>query len=156
MKSCQTLRPDDLSFIADALLALCEKSPERPHYSEEGIRCKLKMAERREPLYGHLVRQRGEDPLLRGECLDVFESARLTARQYDVLLKRLEGWTFDEIGSANGHSKQGAQHIFVQALKKIARAFRVYPFKGLSEVYRWETRRGLSRTGLGRIPLSAS
>jgi hypothetical protein len=127
-----TLSPDDLSFVADALLALCERGSERPWYSEEGMR------------------------VLSRECHDVFCRAGLTRRQSVVLLQRLEGWTFEEIGRAVGGSKQGAQHVFVQAVKKIARAFRVYPFKGLSEVYRWETRRGLRRSGLGRIPLSAT
>jgi hypothetical protein len=151
-----TLSPDDLSFVADALLALCERGSERPWYSEEGMRVKLKLAERREPQFGHLVRQTDGDPLLSRECHDVFCRAGLTRRQSVVLLQRLEGWTFEEIGRAVGGSKQGAQHVFVQAVKKIARACRVYPFKGLSEVYRWETRRGLRRSGLGRIPLSAT
>ena len=150
------MSPNDLSFVADALLALCEKPQTRPFYSEEGMRIKLKRADWRDPLYGHLLQQKGADPLLQNECDEVFRSARLTARQTEVLMRRLEGWTFEEIGQEAGHSRQGAQHIFVQALKKIARAFRVYPWKGLAEVYRWETRRGLSRAGSGRIPQSAT
>lgn len=146
---------EDLKFVADALLALCEKAPQRPYYSEEGLRAKLKRAERKDPLYGHLVHHRGEDPLLKSECAEVFSRARLTPRQSEVLLRRLEGWTFEEIGNSAGHSKQGAQHIFIQALKKIARSFHVYPFRGLSEVYRWETRRGSPRAGAGKIAQTA-
>jgi hypothetical protein len=146
---------EDLNFVAEALLAMCEKESRRPYYSEHNMLAKLKVAERREPLYGHLVVQRGEDPLLKSECADVFARAKLTQRQADVLMKRLEGWTFEEIGNAGGHSKQGAQNIFVQALKKIARSFRVYPFRGLSEVYRWETRRGSPRAGVGKIAQTA-
>lgn len=147
---------EDLSFVAEALIALCEKDSRRPIYSEDRLIGKLKLAERREPQYGHLVVQRDDDPLLRSECAAIFSSARLTDRQADVFVKRIEGWTFEEIGRAAGHSKQAAQHIFVQALKKIGRAYRVYAFRGLSEVYRWETRRGLRKQGLGRIPASAS
>jgi hypothetical protein len=137
------------------LLALCEKAPQRPYYSEEGLRVKLKRSERKDPLYGHLVHHRGEDPLLKSECAEVFSRARLTPRQKEVLLRRLEGWTFEEIGNASGHSRQGAQHIFIQSLKKIARSFHVYPFRGLSEVYRWETRRGSPRAGAGKIAQTA-
>lgn len=142
---------EDLSFLADALLSLCERDDTRPFYSERGIRIKQKLAEIREPLYAHHVLSRGDEPLLRRECEAVFTKARLTERQTDVLHKRLEGWTFEEIGQSGGHSKQGAQHIFVQALKKLTRSFRVYPFRGLSEVYWRETHRGCSRTCSGRI-----
>lgn len=155
MSTSRTLSQDDLSFVADALIALCQAPPDRPCYSEPGFQIKLKQAKLREPLYGHLVQEQGEDPLLRLECREVFDMAKLTARQHDVLQRRLDGWTFEEIGRAGKHSKQAAQHIFVQALKKIARAFRVYEYKGLSEVYRQETRRGLRKGGLGKIPQSA-
>lgn len=142
---------EDLSFVADALLALCERTADRPFYSEETFRLKLKLAERREPLLEPIEALRTDDALLRVECRDVFREAKLTERQAAVLARRLDGWTFEEIGKEGGHSKQGAQHIFVQALKKIVRAFRVYPFKGLSDVYRDEVRRGLPRTRTGRI-----
>jgi hypothetical protein len=144
---------EDAAFIADALLALCDQDSERPFYCESTIRSKLKLAERREPLFAHWLSRTMDPPLLRDECRELILAAGLTERQLDVLGKRLEGWTFEEIGVAGGHSKQGAQHIFVQALKKLARAFRVYPFKGLSEVYRQEVRRGVRQAGLGRMPV---
>lgn len=143
---------EDLSFVAEALLAICEKDARRPYYNDERMLAKLKLAERREPKFGHLLDLKEDDPLLRSECEAVMARARLTDRQADVFAKRMEGWTFEEIGKGGGHTKQAAQHIFVQALKKIARAFRVYPLRGLSDVYRWETRRGLRRPGLGKIP----
>lgn len=155
MRTRQALLTEDLSFVAEALLAICERDRQRPYFSDERIASKLKRAEQRDPVYGHLAQSRGDDPLLRRECQEVIAAARLTARQTDVFFQRMEGWTFEEIGASAGHTKQAAQHIFVQALKKIARSFRVYPFKGLSEVYRGETRRGI-RAGLGRIPTSAS
>ncbi len=132
---------EQIAFVADSLLALCEKSPERPCYSDDVMRQKLKLAERREPVYGHLLMGRRDDPLLQDECRDVFEIAKLTERQSIVLHLRLEGYTFEEIGSRRGHSKQGAQNIFIQALKKLTHSFRVYPFRGLSDVYRWEVKR---------------
>jgi len=149
------LSNDDLNFVAEALLALCERDATRPFYTEDRLALRLKMAERREPIYGHLVSRQGEDPLLHAECRDVYAKAKLTDRQADVFAKRMAGWTFEEIGTRSGHTKQAAQNIFVQALKKIARSFRVYPFKGLSEVYRHEVRRGIGRGGLGRISTPA-
>lgn len=142
---------EDLKFVADALLAMCEKPSTRPFYTDEGFRVKQKRADRKEPLYGHLVHLRGDDPLLKSECAEVLARAHLTPKQAEVLLRRLEGWTFEEIGNSAGHSRQCAQNIFVQALKKIARTFHVYPFRGLSEVYRWETKRGSPRPNGGKI-----
>lgn len=144
MKTCNPA-PDDLSFVAEALLALCEHSFETPFYGEERLRQKRLLAEQRERRHAECVIPVPADVLLQRECEDVFRRASLTARQSDVFFRRLAGWTFEEIGSAFGNSKQAAQRVFVQALKKISRAFRVYPFKGLSEVYRWETHRGLRR-----------
>lgn len=145
---------DDLSFLADALLALCERDAERPCYSEHGIKVKQRLAAMRDHRYAHCLLPQSADPLLRHECNDVFARASLTDRQANVLLRRLDGWTFEEIGREAGHSKQGAQHIFVQAMKKLTLTFRVYPFKGLSDVYRWETHRGVRRHPSGRIPLN--
>jgi hypothetical protein len=142
---------EDLSFVADALLELCQKPSDRPYYTEHGMAARLKLAERRDPLAQSIEVLRPEDPLLRAECHEVFRQAKLTDRQAQVLAKRLEGWTFEEIGQAAGHSKQSVQHVFVLALKKIVRTFRVYPFKGLSDVYRSEVRRGLTRTRTGKI-----
>lgn len=144
---------DDLAFVADALLALCDRSENRPFYSEDAFRLKLRLAVQREPVYARMVSPSQHDPLLMEECRCVIAEARLTERQLDVLSKRLDGWTFEEIGRAGGHSKQGAQNIFLQALKKIARAFRVYPFRGLSEVYRREVRRGARNGSFGKMPL---
>lgn len=136
---------EQLAFVADALLALSEKPTDRPFYSDEGLRSKLFVAERRDAVYGYLAASRPGDPLLISECRDVFESAGLTDRQRVVFQMRMEGHTFEEIGKARGHSKQGAQHNFILALKKLLRAFHNYPFRGLSEVYRFESRRGQRR-----------
>lgn len=147
---------EQLAFVAEALLALCDRCPERPFYSEDAMRGKLKRAQVREPLYAHLIVGRREDPLLRDECADVIAIARLTQRQAEVVAMRLEGYTFEEIGRSGGHSKQGAQNIFVQGIKKLARAFRVYPYRGLSEVYKIEVKRGVKKGPFGKIPVPAT
>jgi hypothetical protein len=53
--------------------------------------------------------------------------------------------TFDEIGQLWNRTKQGAQRVFQQAVRKLRRAQRVYPFAGLNEVYRQEIHRGAIR-----------
>jgi hypothetical protein len=142
----------DLRFVADALIALCEKDAKRPFYGEASFNLKLKKADQREPLVGHLLQPDNDDDLWRDECKSVFDQAKLTQRQYEVLCQRLDGWSFEEIGRCGGHTRQGAQSIFVQALKKIRRAYHVYPFVGISEVYRSEIRRGAKpRSTFGRI-----
>lgn len=142
---------DTLGFVAEALLALCEKDRTSPHYSEDVLHQKLKLANKREPLFGSIASRLGNDVLLQSECKSVLESANLTTRQSEVIGLRLDGWTFEDIGRAGGCTKQGAQRVFVQALKKLTRTFEKYPFAGLSEVYREETRRGLRLNGVGRI-----
>lgn len=144
---------EQAAFIADALLAMCEREPDRPFYSDRSMTLKLKVAEHRDPLYAHLMVGRSDDPLLRSEIEGIFELAKLTEKQSNVLTKRLDGFTFDEIGRLAGHSKQSAQRIFQQALKKLARAFRVYPYRGLSEVYRRELKRGSAGGRFGTIPV---
>jgi hypothetical protein len=72
---------EDLAFVADALLALCDSSQQAPFYTTKGFRLKLLRDQRREPIYAHLAFARGDDPLLKVECSEVFESAELTDRQ---------------------------------------------------------------------------
>ncbi len=136
------MNKEDLAFVAEALLALCERDRAAPHYSEAGFEAKLRSATRREAKFAHVAMGRGSHPMLQSECEDVIAAADLTDRQRDVLMQRLEGRTFEEIGHAGGHTKQGAQSIFVQGLKKLMRAYDVYAYRGLCDVYRDEVRRG--------------
>ncbi len=134
------MNKDQISFVTDALLSICDghndgRSPQ-PIVTES-----VDWLEDRQ-LYQAMLRGKRHDALLANECREVYHRAKLTKRQSKVLEMRLGGWTFEEIGKKRGHSKQGAQHIFLQALKKLARALRVYPYKGLSEVYQDELRRG--------------
>jgi len=133
---------EDYNFIAEALLALCEKERQAPFYSERRLEQKIRRGEQTDELAMQLARKDPNDALLQSECDEIVNLANLTHRQTHVFQLRLQGHTFDEIGRGAGHTKQGAQSIFIQALKKIVRAFRVYPYTGLSDVYRWEVRRG--------------
>ena len=91
------------------------------------------------------------DHLFLTECLAIVERAHLTKRQAEVLSLRLEGYTFEQIGQHRGHTKQGAQRIFMQALKKIRRSVHVYRYRGLGEVYRFEVLRGGFWKTFGRM-----
>lgn len=136
---------DDLAFVADALLAICETEKRPPYYADQALKLKILADQHREPVFESLARRTGHDEMLRRECEAIMDKARLTDRQHQVLAMKLEGHTFEDIGRRGGHTKQGAQSIFSAALKKIMRAFRVYPYVGLSDVYRGEIRRGLCR-----------
>lgn len=141
------MQMSELSFLADALLALCERDRTAPFYTDDAFRDKMRRADRREAAHAHLVMGIVSQPLFLHECADVIRQAGLTERQHDVIRQRLAGRTFEEIGRRGGHSKQGAQNIYLQGLKKLMRSFDTYPYRGLGEVYRDETRRGL---GAGR------
>lgn len=145
------MHTENLAFVAEALLALCDNDDRAPFYSERNMRRREDLASRRDPLHSKLARAQATDSLLDGECRDVVQSARLTDRQLEIVNLRLEGYTFEEIGRKRGCTKQGVQHVFVQALKKLDRAFDVYPYRGLSEIYRFEVRRGLPRRAFGRM-----
>lgn len=140
----------DMRFVADALLALCEPEPSAPFYTEPRFELRMRtdrrrtreLATRTPPL---------PDLFLGRECRSVIRAAKLTQRQWQVVHLRLAGVTFEQIGRIGGHSKQGAQNIFVAALKKIRHAFTVYPYAGLSDVYRSETRRGGRTGGFGTM-----
>lgn len=147
----ETRDPGDLSFVADALLALCERELDAPFYTEDRFEAKLKRLKRRETESpGEMVSGR-VDSILAVECRDVMRDARLTARQREVLDLRLEGFTFEEIGRQGRTTKQGAMNVFVQALKKISRTFRAYPYAGLSEVYRSDVKRGSRGKSFGTM-----
>jgi len=136
--SCQ-----DLAFVADALLSICEQDRAAPFYRDEDF-ARLLRSERPEPLYEEMVAATGPDELVRQECAWILQRARLTPRQERVLRQRLQGATFEMIGRGLGGSKQYAQQVFSQVVKKIWRARNVYRYAGLAEVYRSEIRRGSS------------
>lgn len=132
----------DISFVADALFALCDPTPHVPFCRQ--VKAELMDEVPENLLYQAILLAKGHEPLLEVECREIYTNAHLTPLQSKVLEMRLTGWTFEEIGRRRGHTKQGAQNIFVQALKKLARSLRVYPYRGLSEVYQGELQRGLT------------
>lgn len=133
---------DEMGRLADSLLALCERDPQAPCYSEEGFRKKLEVDRRRQSRLEPPRARLELSYLIEHEWSEIVRLARLTARQKEVFAKRLSGWTFEEIGRASGRTRQGAQRVFSQAAAKLVRAWSEFPYRGLAEVYRQEVTRG--------------
>lgn len=131
-----------LARVADTLLSGRDKNPAAPHYTEDSFRRKIFESNRRAGSLPLPLGGKESNYLLQSEWADVIASANLTPRQLEVLALRLDGHTFEEIGSRRGATKQGAQNVFFQAAKKLARAWIEYPYRGLSQVFREEVRRG--------------
>ncbi len=139
------IRQQALQKIADSLLAGIARDPEAPHYRDATFAKKLDHSNRMAQTRLHPPpNEAGYRELLIAEWIDVLQIAQLTAHQEQVFLLRASGWTFESIGRKRGHSKQGAQNIFLQALKKISRARSVYRYTGLADVYRQEVSRAIS------------
>lgn len=133
-----------LTENADMLLSSIERDRSAPHYTESSFRRKLKLANQRESQQALLTSLRPAAYLHTKEWIEITEIAGLTPSQTEVMQMRLEGVTFDAIGKARGHTKQGAQSIYYQAAKKIVEAWINYPYRGLPDVYEEECRRGIS------------
>jgi hypothetical protein len=141
---------EDLSFVADVLLAIVGPDSSAPF--EFDILPRKKASGRQLPAFVLLATcQKPDDELLAAECMEIFRRAELTECQAEVLDMRLLGLTFDQIGVCKGRSRQGVMSVFLQAVKKIGRVMRVYPYTGLSDVYRHEIRRGVQIGAFGRI-----
>jgi hypothetical protein len=145
------MNTEDLSFVADALLALVGEDPANP-FDFYLVPRPRPMTPSKISAFVHLAsNRRPADVLLEDECGEILKQAKLTANQAEVLDLRLNGVSFDEIGLRRGATRQGAMRTFLHAVKKIGRVIRVYPYKGLSDVYRHEIRRGLSNGAFGRM-----
>lgn len=136
------MKTDDMTFVAEALLAICNNDRRLTDFVDKRTQPVPEFDQSRR-LYQSFLRGREHDVLLEIECREICALARLTRHQTEVLDLRLGGMTFEQIGRCRRHSKQAAQNIFLQAIKKFARALHVYPYAGLADVYRHETRRGL-------------
>lgn len=139
------LAAEDLSFVADALLALCEDEGEAPAYGEEVFRHKLRLSRLRDPVAGLALLDFAPDPLRWSEVAELIVKARLTARQRDALFLRLDGFDFEGVGQLLGSSRQSIRKTILSAIVKVRRSKRDYPYAGLADVYRSETRRGKRR-----------
>lgn len=124
-----------LGYVADSILALIPRDPKCPHYTEDAFRRKLDLAEQRERRISLRLSDPGYGYLFQREWAVIIKRAKLTDRQLQVFLLRATGWTFEAIGKRYGHTKQGSQSIFLQAIKKIAVSQSVYPMTGLSDAY---------------------
>lgn len=129
-----------LSILADQLLARVAREPSCPHYTESTFERKLARCRQRAPRLPPGSFDVPYDFLLAREWAAIIGRAGLTRRQMEVLMLRLQGRSFEEIGGRFGHTKQGAASILRQAVVKLRRAEAAYPYVGLASVYREETR----------------
>ena len=141
----------DFSFVADALLALCGDSQGAPFFLEDSYSVKVKNDRRRDWFLELANIRRPSDVLFQEECRAIVRKADLTENQAEVLDLRLNGLSFEQIGRQRGKTRQAVMNIFLQAIKKIGRVMRVYPYAGLSDVYRYEVRRGSKNRSFGRM-----
>ncbi len=81
--------------------------------------------------------------LARTEALAILDEAGLTSRQFSVVARRVDGWTFEQIAEADKTSKQGACNIAKQAQVKLARAMRRQGLVGLRAAFLEDSSRGL-------------
>jgi DNA-binding NarL/FixJ family response regulator len=145
------MTPFELSLLADQYLKSIPRDPEMPHYTEDGFRCKLRQAHKRERTTVLPRRPESQLYLIRKEWIYILAHSKLTCRQIEVVRLRLSGKTFEEIGSMSGCSKQAVLNVLQQASKKIRATQDRYPYEGLAEIYREETRRGVSPSRKGKL-----
>ncbi len=143
-------RADDIDRAADLLLASVDRDRNQPHYTDHYLQRKIRQSEKRDTRLHYSSKQPEVNYLLEREWNDILTLAHLTPTQRLVVTLRITGWTFEAIGQRRGCSKQGISNIWCQAIKKIGRVLHVYPYRGLADVYRNETRRG-SPSGKGRM-----
>ena len=127
---------------ADRILAAIVRD-DSPHYRDDEIVRKASVDRRRcrdLALFGPDACEATR--ILRRRTLRrVLAIAKLTRRQAEVFAAKLAGHGWLDIGQRFGYSKQAAQGIFKQAVRRLRRAWRAYPFAGLEEVYRQEVSR---------------
>lgn len=118
---------------------------ERPFFSKTSFDRKLAYGRRQTLTHAQIIGQEQNDPFKAGELKTLIRTANLTSRQLEVIRLRVRGQTFEQIGQKWNRTKQGAQRVYQQAVKKLRRAKGVYPYAGLNEVYRQEIHRGAFR-----------
>lgn len=139
----QKMNTFDLQFLADALLAIVGPNPGSPFSYDTLASYKPQMGPHKMHEFVRISSsRRPNDEMWELECIEIYQRAELTKNQAEVLEMRLLGLSFDQIGHIKSSSRQGAMQVFLQAIKKIGRVMRVYPYVGLSDVYRSEIRRG--------------
>jgi DNA-binding NarL/FixJ family response regulator len=137
--------PTVLAEAADAILSSIPRDKEAPFYGEKGFKAKMLRDTIRESKMIPDMTQQYRDLIREHEYQEVMINAKLTARQREAVNLKFSGCTFAEIGRQWGRTKQGAQRVFMQGMRKLIRALRVYQYAGLGDVYRREIHRGLAR-----------
>lgn len=125
-----------LAIAADALILRSCRDRAAPCYTEEAFARKLRVARGRLGKLPRAVSRPAIDYLFQREWAEIVALAGLTAAQAMVLELRSRGLTFEEIGRRRGCTKQGAQNVLAQAVRKIDRAREASPVTGLCETYR--------------------
>jgi hypothetical protein len=147
------MRPPTLSEHADQLLSAAGLDRERPAYTEPTLERKLRRARQRERSFSprELPPTEATNYLQQRDLIAALKASRLTVRQFQVFAARIGGDTWLEIGRTFGHSKQGAQKVFSQAVAKVRRTWRHGPYADLHQVYLAEVMRfAPCRTGRKR------
>lgn len=136
----------------DRLLSQAKRSPDAPFYTDTGFQRKLERIKNRERSFAsvhllYLPRAKRER-VQKAEIEQAVSQAELTTKQKQIVLDRLCGMTWEEIGRNYGSSKQNVAKIFQRAMKKVRYALSTNPFRGLHEVY-WQevTRFSVARSG---------
>lgn len=140
---------------ADEILQKAPRDGQYPYYITATLERRLrKERQRKASLDENQILENPQSStfyLQERDIVRTIKNAGLTLRQMEVFLARVTGDSWVEIGNRHGHTKQGALQIFKQAMKKIRRAIRMNPFRGLHKVYREEvTRFAPSRIGKGK------
>lgn len=138
----------DLEILADLLLRLVGRDEHYPAYPEsrnaERELVDALRAEQLAPLH-HNLQVDAVDFLRQQEVALMLESASLTPRQREVVQFFLSGYTFEEIGSAWGISKQAAHKLFLRACEAIRQGWAKHPMNGLALTYSEATLRRYAR-----------
>jgi hypothetical protein len=133
-------------YEADRILSAIVRD-DRPHYRSEDMVRKAKTDRRLARRYAasRALKCEACTFLTKSAMRHVIRAAGLTRKQLQVLRARLAGYGWLEIGHRFGHSRQGAESIFKQAMRKVRQAYSADPYAGIEEVYRQEVNRHLPR-----------
>jgi hypothetical protein len=139
----------------DRLLSQASRSPDAPFYTDVGFQRKLERIKNRETSFASinlLYLPRAERKRIqKTEIEQAISQAKLSTKQKQIVLDRLCGMTWREIGRNHGNSKQNAAKIFQRAMKRVRHALTTNPFRGLHEVYWQEVMRfSVARNGRRR------
>lgn len=138
-----TKRMNTQNWSADSLLARCAQDKDFPFYTEDNLRRNLNYSIKRAIETNYRCQLDETTNIRNRELRELIRYARLTYRQRDILESRLDGDSYVSIGRRWGFSKQAAQKMYRQAIRKLEWSAQNYPYAGLTEVYRSEKKRSV-------------